>query len=893
MLVSCSTKKKSVFNRAYHNVTSKYNGYWNGREAQREAIKTLNKNNKDNFEEVLRVYPIGTKEDRRSVYPQMDKAIDKAGVVIQKHSMLIKGKEYCNWIDDSYLLIGKSNFYKGDYLAGLEIFTYMQKQYQDKKSRFDAALWSIRTNTELLRYKTGEEEILKLEADKTFPKKKKGAEFATVTADFFLAQADYNQAIPKLEQAIALSKKGRMKTRMTYILGQLYQEKNDGTKAAEMYTKVIKRNAPYEMEFNARINRALMASEESGQLADIKKELKKMARDDKNVDFLDRIYFALADIAMDEQDKPLALDYLQKSIRANTTNPTQKAISYYTVGDIYFDDREYPKAAAYYDSSYSVLPPEHKQYERVKAKRDNLADLVKNLKVIAYQDSMLMLSELSDSELDALIADLIADVVAEEERLAQVAENFGANSPQDQSSNRSNNTGSTWYFYNQTSISYGLQEFREKWGERKLEDNWRRSNKQTVLSSGDEDGVLPTDSASLSALKDPANYLKNVPRTAGAIDSAHITLEGALYNLGVIYKDKIGDKERSVEAFEDYLERYPNGRYKLETFYQLHLLGKAIGNIELAEGYKQKIISQYPESDYAKILTDPTYLAKLEALKGELGRMYARAYQNYLDGEYEKTFAGCDSALIAFEKEDLIPKFGLLRAMTIGKTDRLIAYRRALENVVETYPGTPEKTRAEELLGYVKGLMGDVQPSEKEEGRTENAERGKGEEDLSGGSKKGGKEKGEKEKEKVEESTGEQPEESNETEPEAPEIYTFNFDTSHYYLLVISKVGLDINKIKAALSNFNTEFYSIERLKIKTAKLGRDNDMFYVTGFKQTAKCMDYYENLKSKPELFEGLEPSELNQFIISNQNFTTFFRDKNVETYNAFFSANYLKGD
>ena len=129
-----------------------------------------------------------------------------------------------------------------------------------------------------------------------------------------------------------------------------------------------------------------------------------------------------------------------------------------------------------------------------------------------------------------------------------------------------------WYFYNQTSISYGLQEFREKWGERKLEDNWRRSNKQTVLAAGEEDGGLPADSASLSTLKNPETYRQNVPRTAGAIDSAHITLEGALYNLGVIYKDKIGDKEKSVEAFEDYLKQYPDGRYKLETYYQLHLL---------------------------------------------------------------------------------------------------------------------------------------------------------------------------------------------------------------------------------------------------------------------------------------------------------------------------------
>ena len=892
LLASCSTKKKGLLNRAYHNVTAKYNGYFNGRESLKEGVATLNTANKDNFEEILSIYPLGTKADAQSVYPQMDRAIEKASVVIKKHSMLIKGKEYCNWIDDSYLLIGKSHFYKRDLMASHEIFTYMVKQYKDKKSRYDGHLWLIRANTELLRFKDGEKEILLLEQDEKLPKKKK-IELAVATAEFYLKQADYNMAIPKMEAALEISKRGKQRNRMNYILGQLYQEKNDD-RAGEYYTKVIKRNTPYDMEFNARINRALMASAASGDLASIKKELRKMSRDDKNSEYLDRIYFAMADIAKDEKDIPKAKEYLRKSIKASTSNPVQKAISYFTMADIYFDEREYPKSAMYFDSSMMSLPEEHRQYDRVKAQRDNLADLIKNLDIIAYQDSMILLSGMSDAEIDDIIAEIIQGVIEEEELAAALALNEGANSQQREQPRTIGGTG--WYYYNQSAKSYGVQEFKNKWGERVLEDNWRRRNKQSTAAAEDDEFAGMDDSTATELKKTPEYYLQNVPRTEGAIDSAYLALEGALYNLGVIYKDQIGDLERSIESFQSYLERFPNGRYALETYYQLYLLGIQAGRPELSAKYKQKVISEYPDSDYAKILTDPTYLAKLEAMKGELARIYNRAYDNYQEGEYELTLAGCDTALLAFDKDELVPKFDLLKAMAIGKTDRLIVYRRALEGVVEKYPATPEKDKAEELLGYVKEMMGEGASKEKE-GIKEGS--GKAEQPEKGGVKgeKGSKEKsGSKEKEKPKES--EKPNEESETEvsssdstaEETPALeYEFVESDKHFYLIVITNPEVDTRMLQTNLSDFNGVFFSLERLSIKTAKLGREMNMVYVRGFKEIKKCKDYYTAIKDNNEVFAELPPQDFKQFIISQPNFTKFFSDRNIERYESFFNENY----
>jgi tetratricopeptide (TPR) repeat protein len=406
LLAGCSTKKKNFLSRGYHNLTSKYNVFWNGQEAMKEGVATLEKGHADNYEEILEVFPIGTSESAKSVYGQMDRGIEKASLAINKHSMLIKGKEYVSTIDDAYMLIGKAHFYKRDYSLALEMFTYVIKQYKTNKIRFDGYMWLIRTNTELARFKDAEKVITTLEEEKTFPKKKLG-ELAAVKANYYIKKGDYESAKNQLIAAIKNTKKRSSKTRYTYILAQLYQKVNNNDSAFYHYSSVLKKNTPYVMEFNARINRALLASAKSGSINEIKRELVKMSKDEKNFDYQDRIYFALGNIALEEDDKELALTYLKKSVAASTQNMTQKAVSYFTIADLYFDKPEYEPASAYYDSSLAILPERHEQYKRVQARQQSLAELVKNIRIIETQDSLLRLSAMGPNELEAYIAEII------------------------------------------------------------------------------------------------------------------------------------------------------------------------------------------------------------------------------------------------------------------------------------------------------------------------------------------------------------------------------------------------------------------------------------------------------------------------------------------------------
>lgn len=853
LLAGCSTKKKNFMSRGYHNLTSTYNVFWNGQESMKEGVRALEKGHSDDYEEILDVFPVGTSESAKSIYTQMDRSIEKASIAINKHSMLFKGKEYVSTIDDAYMLIGKAHFYKRDYLQALEMFTYVIKQYKKNKIRFDGYLWLIRTDTELARFKDGEKIITKLEEEKAFPKKLL-SELAAVKADYYIKKGEFEKAKDQLIAAIKVTKRRKSKTRYTYILAQLYEELNDRDSAAYYYTRVLKKNTPYEMEFNARINRALLTSARSGNLLAIKRELNKMAKDDKNVDFLDRIHFALGNIALEEGDKDLALEHLKISAAASTKNMNQKAVSYFTIADLYFEKPEYELAAAYYDSSMAILPIKHDDYSRVQALQQSLAELVKNIRIIAYQDSMLRLGNMSESELDALISDMIEDVRAAEAEAKLAQETGGLNQQELNQLNQNqgkglSTTGTGWYFYNTTALSFGANDFRTRWGDRVRADDWRRASKRSINITQFENEEGDTVEVTTAQLLDPEFYKKGIPRTEVERDSAHQKVQYAYYDLGTIYKEQLSENQRSIQTFEELLKRYPKGLFTLETYYQLYRLYKAEGNEARSQEYANKVLSEYPDSEYAKILRDPKYLEKLEALKGRLGLMYSMAYGNFNEGEYERVIEAADSALTKFEDEDILSKFALLKVMAIGATERLVVYRAALEGFIAKYTAAEEKPRAEELLAYVKTLMGETLPDEEvEEAETDSI-------------------------------------------PEEP-TYTFDFEANHYYMMVATDLP-DMAEMKGRLSNFNSTMFSIETLTIKNLKFSPTQDLLFVQGFKETKKAMDYYNAILADTTVFANIDSAKTDQFIISQGNFGKFYQEKKLPPYLEFFEEKYLKED
>lgn len=847
---SCSTKKNTFLTRNYHSITTHYNGWFNGNEALKEGVANLANSHQDDYTKILSIYKIGKPENSKSIYPQMDKAILKASTQIQKHSMLIKGKEHNRWIDDCYMLIGKAHYYKRDHYPALEMFQYVYKQYPESKSKFDALIWLIRTYSELGRFKDAQGIIDIMENEKSIPKKKVG-EYALVLADFYIKQEDYANGADQLVKAIENTKDKRKKTRYNYILAQLYEKLGNKQLASSHYRYVIKKNATYEMEFNAKINLALQYDAATADGSSLKKELIKMSKDDKNIDYLDRIYFALAEIALEEGNKDDAMDYFSKSVKYSTTNTRQKGISYLRLGELYFDDEKYVKAEAYYDSALTFISEDYEDYDQVKNTKESLNDLVDDINTIAFQDSVLKLGNMGETELNLYIDDIIAKVKEQEEAEKLAKEEALQNNPFQQTTNQQNQntgTGSNWYFYNSAAMSFGFSEFRKLWGSRPLEDHWRRSNKEsidiTVFEEEGENGEA--QDSSLADNKSREYYLQNVPRTDAEKDSANKLIVDAYYDMGMIYSEQIGDKPRAIEAFEELIRRYPKNEHKPSACYQLYKLYKEKGNNERANFYRNLIIQEFPGTEYSNILLDPDYFKKLQAQMGQISDLYEQAYDAFNASEYFKVIEISDKAFKAYPGNKLLGKFEYLKTLCVGRTETVPTFKAALEAFIKKYPDDSMTEEANRMIAYINEMTGETE-------------------------------------------TIEPTLETNVKKKVAP--YVYKEKAAHRYVIIISQDDFKLNDFKSKLSNFNSEFFSLKTFTIKNLLLGPKQHLVYVETFEDAAKAIDYMETLKQSETVFEGLDPTNYRYFIISTENFPIFYQFKDVEEYMKFYGENYLK--
>jgi tetratricopeptide (TPR) repeat protein len=515
-ITGCSTEKNTFLSREYHNLNAHFNVYFNANESFKNGVKKVNNQHTDNYNKILTPFMYGDEKLAKMVVPDMDKTIKKCSKLIKIHSITAKPKrkkgkmskserefynknEFNRWVDDAYLLMGKAQFYKHDFLSSLTTFEYLIKEYNDQPIKYDGYLWLARTYNEQKKFGDSRTFLDRIESDKNFPQKKRG-EFEIIFADHFLKQGNYDEAVPHLINAVKYAKKKADKSRYKFILAQVYQQKGENSKATELYSEIINKNPYYEMTFNAKINRAgtYNANDEGGK--EIKRELDKMLKDEKNIDYQDQIYYALGNIAMKENQEKKALELYKMSSKTNVSNTYQKSRTYLAIADIYYDRRDYKNAQAYYDSTITFIENEFPGYNQLNEKSKSLTSLVENLNTIEREDSLQKVAKMSVEARNKLIDKLIEKVKEEEKKAKESERQAMINSQQfkqNQREGRMNSmTSGKWYFYNPTAMSFGQSEFLKVWGKRRLEDNWRRKNKNVVTpeelaenSEGENDSI--------------------------------------------------------------------------------------------------------------------------------------------------------------------------------------------------------------------------------------------------------------------------------------------------------------------------------------------------------------------------------------------------------------------
>jgi tetratricopeptide (TPR) repeat protein len=762
------------------------------------------------------------------------------------------------------LLIGLAYFYKQEYNKARRTFEFVITEYKNDDTKWDAMLWLAKTYIELEQFNRAESALdnLRNELDRApkAPSRVKN-EAPLVRAHLLIRQERYSQAKQPLIEALYLKQKRSMDIRARFILAQIYQQEGELYRASAYYQQVIKKNPPYEMAFNAAINQARSYDARFGEGSrDIVRTLNKMLKEDKNANFKDQIYFALSDVAFKDNNDSLAVEYLRLSVATSVNNNFQKSTSALKLGDIYFRMPKYPLAQAYYDTAVSVLPEDFPKRDEIMLRTTNLTQLVENYIVIQTEDSLQMVAALSEEDRTALISQIIEDLKEEEkkqkekEELLAFQQTLGGATTQPGGFGIPGATGE-WYFYNTTAVSYGFSEFSRKWGNRKLEDNWRLTNKAAFIRTDEpefaqiEDTLITdtTEVVALIASTDPHThdfYLQNLPFTENQLLASNKKIEDALHNLGIIYKDRLENLPKSAESFENLLIRFPETEYRLQTYYQLFRLYSSLENPDSAGYYKNLIVNDFPESDYARLLLDPNYFRELEARKNRALTLYAETYDQYQSGHYYTVYTNSNRALSEFaEPEELMARFEYLRALSLGKIEVVDSLQASLEALVNKYPNSEVTLLAQNILDYLTGPV-----------------------DTTGSL------------------IAMEPEETIDFS-----IYTFNPRSKQLFALVVSGPNVNINALKVRISDFNKKYFNLDNLTITNILLDKTTHFVMVGNFDTMEEGIRYYNGLMPDEYVFANLEKWQYNGFVIAQENYPVFYRDKDIEKYLAFFKQNY----
>ena len=434
-------------------------------------------------------------------------------------------------------------FYKQEYSEALEMFAFINREYEGYITDL-SILWSARAQIELENFTTAEQQMLYLDREVKL-KKPDYALFLEINANYHIKQKNWEKVITYLSKAIKYSGDKKKKVRLTYIIGQIYHQLEDYIFAYDAFDKVVRMNPEYEFLFNALLSRARAFDPKHNDSSKLISEINKMLKDDKNNDYKDQIYFALAEIALKEEEKEQAIDHLLNATANNTGNDQQQSIAHLTLAEIYFNDAEYLSAQVHYDTAITFLSENHPDFDALSKKRESLNELVSLYNTITLNDSLYSLSELEENELKTII-DAIIEEKKEEDRLAKEALKANAGSRSNTNSRNQFNPmsggGGKWYFYNPSAISFGYSEFITKWGERRLEDDWRRKNKRQIILDDEEDGEEKD-------IYSQEYYMDLIPFTDSAKSATIDLIVESFYQLGLIYKEELKDFNEAVKCF--------------------------------------------------------------------------------------------------------------------------------------------------------------------------------------------------------------------------------------------------------------------------------------------------------------------------------------------------------
>ena len=739
MLAACSNKTNTARSRFWQSFTTKYNVYFHGKENYDEQLKTMLDSYEDDYSQHLYMHPAEARSNPKAPQPggSFDRTIEKMEKAITLHSIKKKPKrksgkgrdpKYQEWLardeynphlHNAWYLLAKSQYMKGDFLDAAATFRYIARHFTWKKDLvqecqvrealcYCALGWTAEADNVLSHIHMDEitnKSVISL-ANAAF-------------ADYYIKAQDPESAIPYLAKAVkGKGFKGNEKVRMSFLLGQLYEDIGDKHNAYLAYKQAgSSSGSTYRTKFNARIKQS--AVYEGANIASEVKALKRMTRYDRNKEYLDQIYYAIGNLYLSHGDTIHAIENYKLAAEQSTRNGVDKAISQLTLGGIYFARRQYDMAQPCYAEAIPLINEDYPNYKMLKKRSDVLDELAVYSQNVILQDSLLELAAMTPEEQKAVIAKIIeelkkkekeeAEAAAREEYMAQ--QNAKGDAIQDKGNAPSTytmNTDNSWYFYNTATKNAGKTQFQKLWGSRKLEDNWRRRNK-TTFSFDDEEAdsalmaladsviidengdTVKVDVEALKRAEDPhfeEYYLKQIPKTEEEIQQAHEIIQEGLYNMGTILKDKMEDYNAAAFEYNQLLENYPDNTYRLDVYYSMYMMFMRNGQVDDAQPYRDSILTLFPESKYGLAMKDPNYLENLKNMNRDQERMYEEAYAKYLANNHNGVHESYAEMMRKYPLSKIMPKFMWIDALSYLTEKNHDKFKETIKDMLQRYPQT-------------------------------------------------------------------------------------------------------------------------------------------------------------------------------------------------------------
>ncbi|MDD7915457.1 tetratricopeptide repeat protein [Polaribacter ponticola] len=718
-IYSCSTKKDTVISRNFHAITTKYNVLFNGKEAFKKGVEEINSNYKDDWFKRLPIEPIefeedkivlstfnngpgagfgGAKEEEKKELTTFEKAEEKAVKAIQRHGMNIQGSERNRQIDDAYLLLGKSRYYAQRFIPAIEAFNYVIANYPQADLIAETKVWRAKANTRNDNEETAIEAMKlllvvrdTLEADLPDVIKEQAH---TALAMAYVKSDSLQKAKKHLKLATRTLKNKNQGARNLFVLGQMYSDENKKDSAFYIFNKLANfKKAPYKYKIHSNIELAKNFSKDSLSTT-LLERMEKLIKNRDNRPYLDELYYQTAVLHQNNDSINLALVNYNNSLRAKNGTDKQKTFTYEKLGDLYFKDSEYLLASSFYDSVLQVSKDSvDRRIRRVKRKHRNLASLIKFENLVTLNDSIVRIASLTKEDQKLFFENYIenlkkADEAAAQLRLNQIA--FGNSSGGLQSSR---NGG--WYFYNNQSLSFGKTEFQKIWGDRKLEDDWRWSEKATISGNIEKDSVQVKKT---NLRYDLDTYLSLIPAKKETIDSLKTDRNQALYELGLIYKEQFKNVNLAKLRLERVASLQPKKELILPINWHLYQIYNNLGDTKKANKFKNVILTKYSKTKFAQVILNPNKKIEEEVAVSEIEKEYKKMYYLYKSNKFEEVVLKIDEYVATIPNANLIPKFELLKAYAIGKFKDKQAYKIALDFVAVSFGNTEEGKKAKAII---------------------------------------------------------------------------------------------------------------------------------------------------------------------------------------------------